>query len=216
MWCGFFVSVCMHVCSCSSTPFQQIEAQLQGARFTVLASISSFLATSIITCIYISIHKSRQTHTNILISSLTYTIYRQWKHNWGKNQSHLPLHKLHWNNSWCNKTFQFFTRYHMEAFRYPSEKVNEDTQQTLEWKSCRSPLRFVWMQHNKLRQTVVDSCDQATWLPGQASGVHSTVLHKQTVSTENRKGERKSWREGGGGGLHVNGPDLYFKKEWGR
>lgn len=70
------------------------------------------------------------------------------------------------------------------------------------------------MHNNKFRQTVVAPCDQATWLLGQASGAHSTLLHKKIVPTEYRAGERKS--RGEEGELRVNGPDLYYKKERGR
>lgn len=178
MRCGFFVFVCMHVYSCSSTPLKQTEAQLQGVRHSVLASISSCLAATITTCIHLSIYKSRQihwwSHFFTDINNIQTMKIQLGKHNY----IFLYMNYTQILADIINK-IKILHKTPCGGISLPKWKsVNENAQQTLEWKSCRSPLRFVWMQNNKFRQTVVDPCDQATWLPGQASGVHSTVLHK--------------------------------------
>lgn len=80
------------------------------------------------------------------------------------------------------------------------KSLKDNTQQTRSREESRSsPLRFVWMQNNKFRQTVVDPCDQATWLLGQASGAHSTVPPQiNSLHRIQREGERKGWGEVGG------------------
>lgn len=80
-------------------------------------------------------------------------------------------------------------------------------------------LKPVWMQGGESTQTVVDVCvtrQPDCWVKHLEPTAPSTRSKHTPQNAERDGGRERGEVEGRGGELHVNGLDLYYKKDRGR